>query len=402
MVFSEKEVTSLYRVHRTVLEMLRDRNYLVPDSDVNMSIQEFKAKFGEDMRRGDLDMMKTNKDDPSDKINVFFSDSTKLGVKAVTTFRDRMLKDNVHRGILVLQNQVSSQGRRELMNFYTKVRIEIFMEDELLVNITKHELVPKHQVLTDAEKKDLLKTYTCQQTQLPKMLITDPVAKYYGLERGQVVRITRSTIHPSQEALSPWLSKITTATVDLSTYFGDINESSSFQVTFSVVLSTAIAVFFFPTIQRRIKKAKQLKYRSSSGVKKSFSKKSKKKPSPDQALLGAVMAGVIAVILYKCTTNIEDALYRQTISSNNFSVRQITITIRTVINGLCYLATFVYGINSFGLLLYSGQLALNTYVEGSSSGKKIESKIIEKLSNSIDEKPTNSNTNEDQSSNNSQ
>jgi hypothetical protein len=55
-------------------------------------------------------------------------------------------------------------------------------------------------------------------------------------------------------------------------------------------------------------------------VKKSFSKKSKKKPSPDQALLGAVMAGVIAVILYKFTTNIEDALYRQTISSNNFSV----------------------------------------------------------------------------------
>ncbi|WJX71203.1 hypothetical protein P8452_55221 [Trifolium repens] len=195
MVFSEKEVTSLYRVHRTVLEMLRDRNYLVPDhnSEVNMSIQEFKAKFGENMRRGDLDMMKTNKDDPSDKINVFFSDSTKLGVKAVTTFRDRMLNDDVHRGILVLQNQVSSQGRRELMNFYSKVRIEIFMEDELLVNITKHELVPKHQVLTDAEKKELLKTYTCQQTQLPKMLITDPVAKYYGLERGQVVRITRSS-----------------------------------------------------------------------------------------------------------------------------------------------------------------------------------------------------------------
>jgi DNA-directed RNA polymerase I, II, and III subunit RPABC1 len=39
-------------------------------------------------------------------------------------------------------------------------------EDELLVNITKHELVPKHQVLTDAEKKELLKTYTCQQTQV--------------------------------------------------------------------------------------------------------------------------------------------------------------------------------------------------------------------------------------------
>jgi len=48
-------------------------------------------------------------------------------------------------------------------------------------------------------------------------------------------------------------------------------------------------------------------------------KKSKNPPSPDKALLGAVMAGVIAVILYKFTTTIEASLYRQTIS-DNFSV----------------------------------------------------------------------------------
>jgi len=64
----------------------------------------------------------------------------------------------------------------------------------------------------------------------------------------------------------------------------------------------------------------------------------------------------------------------------------------------------VYGINSFGLLLYSGQLALNTYEKGSPSGKKAESKIMENsyLSNSSNENHTNSNKNEDQSSNNSQ
>lgn len=210
-------------------------------------------------------------------------------------------------------------------------------------------------------------------------------------------------INPSQEVFLPLLNKLTTAKVELSPIFDAIDDSSSNQVTISVVLSVAIAVFLFPTIQRRIKRAKQLKYRSS-GVKKSSlnstkglmgstRKKSKNPPSPDKALLGAVMAGVIAVILYRFTTTIEASLYRQTIS-DNFSVRQITITIRTVINGLCYLATFVYGINSFGLLLYSGQLAFNTYEKGSSSGKKIESKIME---NHI-----NSNKNEDQSSNNSQ
>ncbi|XP_058773399.1 uncharacterized protein LOC131647524 isoform X1 [Vicia villosa] len=197
---------------------------------------------------------------------------------------------------------------------------------------------------------------------------------------------TVSAINPLHVELSPWLTKLTTSTVELGTVFDAIDESSLNQVTFSVILSVAIAVLFFPTIQRRIKTAKQLKYRSS-GVKKSSlnrsksSKKSNIRPSPDL---------FFSPFSFLLILNLID--YHQCL----IQVRQITITIRTVINGLCYLATFVYGINSFGLLLYSGQLAINTYVKESSSGKKSsESKIMEQsvLSNSSDE---------DQSSNNSQ
>lgn len=69
-----------------------------------------------------------------------------------------------------------------------------------------------------------------------------------------------SAINPSQEIFLPWLNKITTAKVELGNIFDAIDDSSSNQVTFSVVLSVAIAVLFFPTIQRRIKRAKQLVY----------------------------------------------------------------------------------------------------------------------------------------------
>lgn len=47
-------------------------------------------------------------------------------------------------------------------------------------------------------------------------------------------------------------------------------------------------------------------------------------PSPVQALLGGLSAGVIAIILYKFTTTVEGSLNRQAIS-DNFSVGAVNL-----------------------------------------------------------------------------
>ena len=75
------------------------------------------------------------------------------------------------------------------MNF----SFNVFFEVELVVNITLHEIVPKHRLLSSDEKRALLERYMVKDDQLPRILITDPVAKYCGLRRGDVVEILRDS-----------------------------------------------------------------------------------------------------------------------------------------------------------------------------------------------------------------
>ncbi len=61
------------------------------------------------------------------------------------------------------------------------------------VDITKHELVPKHTLLNDREKEELLKRYGIVLRQLPRMLVTDPMAKLLNCKVGDVVKIKRQS-----------------------------------------------------------------------------------------------------------------------------------------------------------------------------------------------------------------
>ncbi len=92
--------------------------------------------------------------------------------------------------------KVKDQARRviESLNATTDSRIEVFEEAELVVNITRHILVPQHIKLTMEQKVELFKRYRINindTTSLPRLLKRDPVSRYYGFEQGDVVKIVR-------------------------------------------------------------------------------------------------------------------------------------------------------------------------------------------------------------------
>lgn len=135
-------------------------------------------------------------DDPSDNLFVFFPDDPKVGVKPIRNYCNRMKDENVTKAILVVIEGITPFAKQALNEMASRYKIEHFRETELLVDITEHTLVPEHRILSKEEKIALLKRYKLKDSQLPKMQSSDPISRYYGLSRGQVVKIIR----PSETA----------------------------------------------------------------------------------------------------------------------------------------------------------------------------------------------------------
>lgn len=68
MALSDDEITRLYRIRKTVMQILRDRGYLVGDFEINMTRYQFVDKFGDNMKREDLVINKTKRNDSSDQV----------------------------------------------------------------------------------------------------------------------------------------------------------------------------------------------------------------------------------------------------------------------------------------------------------------------------------------------
>lgn len=197
----EAEITKFWRVRKTVHEMLADRGYTVAEKMMNETREEFKEKWdhvhAEGGGREKFIILVHKKDQPDQQLIVFFPEENKrVGVKPIRVLAERMDEKHIKEAVLVVKQPLTPLARTAIVEAMAKMRIEVFHESELIVNITRHELVPKHLPLTEEEKSQLLNRYHMKPTQLPRMQQQDPIARYFGMSRDQVVKIIR----PSETA----------------------------------------------------------------------------------------------------------------------------------------------------------------------------------------------------------
>lgn len=190
------EAGHLYQVRKTIVEMLLDRGYLVSDEDKSMDKDTFRSRYGSSPLRGQLTMLHQKEDDPSDQIFVFWPEDGSVKIQTLRKYHEKMKDEGVFRCLLIIRENLSPVAKQTMSTLRSTYIFEDFMEKELLVNITHHKLVPKHEVLSDAAKTTLLTKYKLKETQLPRMGEQDPITRYFGLSRGQVVKVIR----PSETA----------------------------------------------------------------------------------------------------------------------------------------------------------------------------------------------------------
>lgn len=197
----EAETYKFWRVRKTIMQLCHDRGYLVTQDELDQTLDQFKAQFGDKPSerhpsRSDLIVLVAHNDDPTDQMFIFFPEEPKVGIKTIKTYCHRMQEENISCAIIIVQTGMTPSAKQSLTDMAPKYILEQFLEAELKVNITEHMLVPEHVLMTPEEKKELLDRYKLKESQLPRIQQGDPVARYYGLKRGQVVKIIR----PSETA----------------------------------------------------------------------------------------------------------------------------------------------------------------------------------------------------------
>jgi DNA-directed RNA polymerase subunit H (RpoH/RPB5) len=95
--------------------------------------------------------------------------------------------------IIIFKEKINNLNIKNLKEY--EANIELFIIKELLINISKHTLVPKHEVISNpTEISKIMKEFNLKtKSQLPIILRNDPMARYLDIKSGDIVKISRNS-----------------------------------------------------------------------------------------------------------------------------------------------------------------------------------------------------------------
>ena len=111
----------------------------------------------------------------------------KFNVERVKEYINLLHQMKMKHCIVIYTESVTSLAKKLIENS-VDIKIELFTSEELQYNLTKHRLNPIFERLSSEDMKEFKDTHGLRH---PAILITDPVARFYDYQRGDVIRVIR-------------------------------------------------------------------------------------------------------------------------------------------------------------------------------------------------------------------
>ena len=200
-------ISLIYKSRTTLLELLREQKYNISDYE-NFGVNEIHAMYTNKDAPKQLDMICSSNEGTikQKKVYVKYHLGKTLRVEYIQDYIDdlyhieKVLDNKTDTLIIVIKQEINQTLMNILNEFWdkNKVFIIIFTMERLLFNILQHQYVPKHTILNEDEKNEVIKKYNIINIkQLPDISRFDPVAQAIGMRPGDICCIER----PSKTAI---------------------------------------------------------------------------------------------------------------------------------------------------------------------------------------------------------
>ena len=207
MDYSLKLKNDVKKIYENVINLLEDRGYGADVLGKNISLNTLDFKIHEFLESKDGDSTFIDMFVPGD-INTYvkfingedIDKSIKSGTKQkfnkIIDFIIKVVDLNINDNIIfvLIDTHIGKEARKDLNQFESQhPYLRIFTHKDLLINIARHSLVPEHRLYNGAKLNLFKKLMIESSNQLPYILHSDPIARYYNFRHNDIVEVLRPT-----------------------------------------------------------------------------------------------------------------------------------------------------------------------------------------------------------------
>jgi DNA-directed RNA polymerase subunit H len=116
-------------------------------------------------------------------------DESTVGIASINRLQKVMKDADMKKGIIVTSGRYTHAVKQSAK----KKGVELLPRTFPAFDLFEHQLVSKHEILTEKEREQLLAEYRVQPYQLPQIKSSDPSVKAIDAKPGDVLRVIRKS-----------------------------------------------------------------------------------------------------------------------------------------------------------------------------------------------------------------